>query len=51
MTAPSAYPLAWPQGRPRRTSGWKYGKFTKAGRWVTNADSTRRAARMKPWPN
>jgi len=40
--APLAYPLAWPAHRPRRTSGWKNGKFTKRGQWVTNVDSIAR---------
>lgn len=42
MTTPLAYPLAWPPHRPRRTSGWKNGKFTKGGQWITNAQAIKR---------
>lgn len=42
MTTPSAYPLAWPAHRPRRVDGWKNGRFTKGGQWLTNAGATKR---------
>lgn len=40
--APLAYPLAWPSHRPRRTSGWKYGKFSVRNQWITNAQAIKR---------
>lgn len=35
---PQAYPLAWPQGRPRRkVHERKIGRFTQHGKWITVA--------------
>jgi hypothetical protein len=38
MEAPSAYPLAWPAGKPRTPpSQRKFGRFKRNGQWLTNA--------------
>lgn len=43
MTAPSRYPLAWPQGRPRRPHHErKNGQFKRNGNWITIAQAVAR---------
>jgi hypothetical protein len=43
MSEPTAYPLAWPAGRPRRPDkDRKVGRFTHDGRWISRDQAAKR---------
>lgn len=43
MSAPDAYPLAWPAGKPRTpATQQKHGRFARDGRWITLAGACER---------